>query len=102
MYCFYGVFAAGDLREVAQRMLRENNPNDVTKMGVDWTTGLKDEELRWMAYNGAISSRQLQWLESTLAQAQDEKQKVLLFSHVPLFPAATQVPLFCFPKAVEA
>lgn len=35
-------------------------------------------------YNGGISSRQLKWLDSTLAKAQSQHQKVLIFSHHPL------------------
>lgn len=35
-------------------------------------------------YNGGISSRQLNWLDSLLAKAQSQHQKVLIFSHHPL------------------
>ena len=35
-------------------------------------------------YNGGISSRQLKWLDSLLAKAQNSHLKVLIFSHHPL------------------
>lgn len=35
-------------------------------------------------YNGGISSKQLKWVDSLLAQAQNKHQKVFIFSHHPL------------------
>jgi manganese-dependent ADP-ribose/CDP-alcohol diphosphatase len=35
-------------------------------------------------YNGGLSSKQLNWLDSSLNTAQKNKQKVLIFSHHPL------------------
>lgn len=35
-------------------------------------------------YNGGISSKQLKWVDSLLAKAQKQKQKVFIFSHHPL------------------
>lgn len=38
-------------------------------------------------WNGGISSRQMQWLKDRLQTAQSRGEKVLIFSHNPLYPA---------------
>lgn len=37
-------------------------------------------------WNGGISSKQMQWLKSSLENAQKKGEKVLIFSHNPLYP----------------
>ena len=37
-------------------------------------------------YNGGLSSRQIKWLKNILNQASLNKEKVLLFSHLPVYP----------------
>ncbi len=37
-------------------------------------------------WNGAIGRRQLSWLKKTLARATRRNEKVILFSHFPIFP----------------
>ena len=37
-------------------------------------------------WNGAIGRKQLKWLEKKLQKADEEKRKVILFCHWPLFP----------------
>lgn len=37
-------------------------------------------------WNGGLGSRQLAWLEKVLDQADEENQRVILFSHFPLLP----------------
>ncbi len=38
-------------------------------------------------YNGGVSSEQLAWLEQVLDDADNKGQRVILFSHFPVFPA---------------
>jgi manganese-dependent ADP-ribose/CDP-alcohol diphosphatase len=74
-------------------MLNTNEVASYANISGTW----KEKELRTMVdsikaakganaaeYNGGISSRQLKWLDSLLAIAQKQKQKVLIFSHHPL------------------
>ena len=44
------------------------------------------EEPNAYEWNGGVSDAQLEWLENELEQARSYEQKVLLFSHHPLFP----------------
>ena len=37
-------------------------------------------------YNGGVSSKQLQWLDTQLREARDKGEQVLVFSHHPLYP----------------
>lgn len=37
-------------------------------------------------WNGAIGEQQLRWIESHLSEAAEQNQKVIIFSHFPLFP----------------
>lgn len=46
----------------------------------------KDNKLTSAKYNGAMSHKQLQWLENELQLAEKSQQKVLLFSHFPIYP----------------
>lgn len=38
-------------------------------------------------WNGAVGGDQLAWLQQQLAEAAREKEKVIVFSHFPAFPA---------------
>jgi len=40
-----------------------------------------------MRWNGAIGQNQLVWLKNELKTAKTEKEKVILFSHIPIRPA---------------
>ncbi len=44
------------------------------------------QALNAYAWNGGVSSLQLQWLQAELADASAHAQKVILFSHHPVFP----------------
>jgi len=55
----------------------------------NWLTGLKGIQKRWLPYNGAISLTQLKWLEKQLQESKESKEKVLIFSHVPIYLPAS-------------
>jgi len=67
------------------QLLQQHNPNDVFGQ-VDYTAGLEELDKRWVPYNGAVGHDQLTWLQSELVGAQQQQQRVLVVSHVPLFP----------------
>ena len=79
---------AGDARRVqAQAALSAHNPLPEGKPQNDPGV-LKGAERRWVALGGAVGPAQLAWLRAQLAEARAARQRVLLFSHVPLHPGA--------------
>ena len=64
--------------------LAGKNPNNVTVKGVDWTAGLEGMNQRFVPYNGAISSQQLEWLSTTLQRALQNNERCFVLSHVSL------------------
>ena len=53
-----------------------------------WDTSgqLKGLEVRYQMQNGAISSKQLEWLNAELADSDSRREKVIVFGHVCLLP----------------
>ncbi|CAE7267944.1 unnamed protein product, partial [Symbiodinium sp. CCMP2456] len=83
-----GIDADAELDSYAVELCQANNPNDITKE--DFARGIAPgPDLRWVPLNGAVSQKQLQWLEDTLREASDQKQRTILLSHVVLLPEAT-------------
>lgn len=76
-----------DLHKEAIRQLSEGNPNNLN--GGEWFKGLKGVEQRFVPYNGAISVTQLKWLEDVLKESNKVGEKVILMSHIPIFPNST-------------
>jgi manganese-dependent ADP-ribose/CDP-alcohol diphosphatase len=76
-----------ETREEAFRYLKERNPNDFFRPGVDWIANVDGLDKRFVPYNGGLSSSQLRWLERELDCSDD----VLIFSHIPLSPHAACV-----------
>lgn len=58
--------------------------NELNRMKASISSGKKNNGA---AYNGGISSRQLQWLVKQLETAGKNRENVLIFSHHPLYPA---------------
>ena len=75
----------------ALSQLRENNPNDITVDDgtVDWSVGLEGLGLRWMPYNGGLGVEQLVWLQQELDLAHRGSERVIVLSHLPVYPGAT-------------
>lgn len=76
-------------------MLNTNEIASYSNCGGTW----KEAELKQMekiialekrnngqTYNGGVSSKQLQWLDTQLREARDKGEQVLVFSHHPLYP----------------
>ena len=66
----------------AEKLLNKYNPNDDKACPVPNTNGF---DQRFRSFNGGFGSAQLLWLESQLKIAQQRKDNVLLFSHVPVY-----------------
>jgi len=76
--------------QAANNLIMANNPAVVDGKGGDWFDGLPVEKHRYVPYNGAISSTQLQWLNSRLAAAKASGRNVVVFSHIPVYQPATK------------
>ena len=66
----------------ALHLLTHNNTNP----DLDDPSGLEGQDRRFVASNGGVGKLQLQWLETNLAAAERESQKVIIFSHAPFHP----------------
>lgn len=56
----------------------------------DWLHNLADDNLRYLPFNGGISSQQLEWLETQLLDAVQKNERCLLFSHMAIYRPASQ------------
>ena len=69
---------------MATKILEKNNPSAL-KMGGNWFKDLPREKFRYVPYNGRVSDTQLAWLWDVLLKAQQEKEKVIVFCHQPIY-----------------
>jgi manganese-dependent ADP-ribose/CDP-alcohol diphosphatase len=70
----------------AHRLLMDNNPNVDNLNSPDGLDGL---QRRFVAFNGAIGTQQLQWLQGTLQQSREDNQHVVILSHNPIHPGSS-------------
>eukprot|EP00600_Ochromonadales_sp_CCMP1393_P005923 CAMPEP_0174965808 /NCGR_PEP_ID=MMETSP0004_2-20121128/6639_1 /TAXON_ID=420556 /ORGANISM="Ochromonas sp., Strain CCMP1393" /LENGTH=311 /DNA_ID=CAMNT_0016214681 /DNA_START=96 /DNA_END=1028 /DNA_ORIENTATION=+ len=76
--------------EAALMILEANNPNIAAKTGgATWFKDLPEERRRFVPYNGALGTGQLQWLRETLANAAISQERVVIFSHMPVYLPCT-------------
>lgn len=68
--------------KLAHSLLNSRNPNE-EKNSPD---GLVGVERRFVKFNGGVGDEQLEWLESTLREAEIANQKVFICCHLPLDP----------------
>jgi manganese-dependent ADP-ribose/CDP-alcohol diphosphatase len=71
-------------KELAKNILALHNPNDLTVSG-GWFTNLPRDKLRYVPYNGGVSDSQLTWLQQTIHSSNIKNEKVIIFSHQPVF-----------------
>ena len=72
----------------AYDFLSAKNPNEINKHGVNWLSGLKGEDRRFLPYNGAISKEQLDFLDRTCQEADENDEKCLVMGHVQILPGS--------------
>jgi len=92
--------AGGDEgRLEAARYLSRRNPNiDVGDPAAPssgspggWLAGLDDvDDHRFVPYNGAYGTRQLAWFRTLLDDAHTRREKLIVFSHPPVFRSASK------------
>jgi manganese-dependent ADP-ribose/CDP-alcohol diphosphatase len=73
-------------RHQADVILRQENPNYPTLENS--SEGLEGLSKRFVAFNGGIDQPQMEWLHETLQQARKAKERVILLSHLPLYPGS--------------
>lgn len=60
------------------------------KQGINFFAGLeRDEELRYVPFNGGLGVSQLKWLREEVRAAAGRGDRVVVMSHVPLLPEAS-------------
>eukprot|EP01031_Cornospumella_fuschlensis_P037617 gene37617-45695_t len=69
---------------LAKQIISLHNPNDLSN-STGWFKGLTKENMRFVPYNGGISHSQLAWLNDTLYKSYQNKEKVIIFCHQPIF-----------------
>lgn len=69
---------------LAQRILSEKNPNDMSKSG-GWFTNLPHENYRYVPYNGGVGVDQIEWLRRVVEQSAELEEKIICFSHQPVY-----------------
>ena len=68
----------------ARKLLLEKNPKVLGGPG-DWFAGVEEELHKYVPYNGGLGETQRAWFRSQLREALEEKQYVLVFSHVQMY-----------------
>mmetsp|Transcript_12187 Transcript_12187/g.17563 ORF Transcript_12187/g.17563 Transcript_12187/m.17563 type:complete len:409 (-) Transcript_12187:20-1246(-) len=74
-------------RKEAEYWLSTNNPNYPSEENSP--QGLRGLKQRFVAFNGAVGSAQLEWLRTTLRMAKSNKEKVIVLSHQPILPGSS-------------
>lgn len=78
----------------AQAVLSKHNPLPAGKAQND-PGALTGTERRWIALGGAVGRAQLDWLDTQLQEARRSRERVIVFTHVPVHPRA--VSTWCGP-----
>lgn len=76
--------SSAENKKYAEELLYINNPNDLTMSGT-WFNNLSKDKYRWVPYNGGIGKNQLKWLQNVLKESKRHEEKVIIFSHQPIF-----------------
>uniref|UniRef100_A0A7S4DXD0 Calcineurin-like phosphoesterase domain-containing protein n=1 Tax=Lotharella globosa TaxID=91324 RepID=A0A7S4DXD0_9EUKA len=71
----------------ARQLIAENNPNVFA--GKNWFEGVHPSKHRFVPYNGAVGSSQLEWLRAQLSEAKKGGERCVVMTHVPLDPRAS-------------
>lgn len=83
----YGLSALGrtpddPVAQEALALLHATNPNK----NHNSPEGLEGADMRFVAFNGGVDNQQLQWLQRTLAVAEQAQEHVIVFTHIPIHP----------------
>jgi manganese-dependent ADP-ribose/CDP-alcohol diphosphatase len=73
--------------KLAAAILKKNNPN--YEENINSPEGLVGVQQRYVGFNGAVGSVQLEWLENELDQARKRQERCIIISHQPILPGST-------------
>lgn len=90
----YDIAKMGRCTETSQKykqacnVLARENPN--FPHNDNSSDGIKNElDRRFVAFNGGVGIKQLQWIRETLQHARENKEKVIVLSHQPILPGSS-------------
>jgi manganese-dependent ADP-ribose/CDP-alcohol diphosphatase len=72
----------------ASRLLERHNKNFLSQGKVNYFDGLEGLNKRFVPFNGGLGTEQLEWLRTVLSQAKEKGDKVVIFTHAPLYEGA--------------
>nr|XP_020036046.1 manganese-dependent ADP-ribose/CDP-alcohol diphosphatase isoform X1 [Castor canadensis] len=78
-----GVDQSSPKYQQSMKMLREHNPN----MELNSPQGLSEPQ--FVQFNGGFSQEQLNWLNEILTFSDTNQEKVVIVSHLPIYPEAS-------------
>nr|XP_034360722.1 manganese-dependent ADP-ribose/CDP-alcohol diphosphatase [Arvicanthis niloticus] len=78
-----GIDQSSPKYEQCMKMLREHNPN----VELNSPQGLSEPQ--YVQFNGGFSQEQLNWLNEVLTFSDTNQEKVVIVSHLPIYPAAS-------------
>jgi manganese-dependent ADP-ribose/CDP-alcohol diphosphatase len=73
--------------KTACSILQEHNPNYPHQENSP--QGMEGLNKRFVAFNGSVGDLQLKWLKTTLQEARDANEKVVIASHQPILPESS-------------
>lgn len=65
-------------------IINQYNPNVYINPQKNWMENLPNDKYCYIPYNGALGTKQIEWLEDELQQVQNENQRAIIVTHVPL------------------
>ena len=78
-----------DAHTEGYKYLEQFNKTDLRGRGTaNWTEGLRGLKKRFVPFNGAVRPPQMAWLEATLREADENQERVVVMSHLPMQPGA--------------
>mmetsp|Transcript_22807 Transcript_22807/g.65770 ORF Transcript_22807/g.65770 Transcript_22807/m.65770 type:complete len:321 (-) Transcript_22807:389-1351(-) len=84
-----GLNRADKAFQEAEQILHTRNRN-IKLHRDDWYANLPEADHRFTPVNGAVSDTQLCWLDSALRKSAEAGNKVLVFTHTPIFAGAAK------------
>jgi len=72
----------------AEAILNEHNPNPWKQGSSDFYMGLEGPAKRYVPFNGAVGSKQMEWLRERLDFCANKEERVIILSHLPILPEA--------------
>lgn len=72
----------------AAELLRQHNPNDVLsgQGNVNFFEGMSGPSMRFVPFNGALGAVQRDWLRTTVREAQQRGDSIVVLTHIPIDP----------------